>query len=88
MTSQQNGQVGVSAQNRVEEGSLFEPEKLTSLAVAHLANMRLSQSPRAAMWMLAPVSYFLRPLSGVLGPSVQQIKSVGARVCRQGKEAW
>ena len=78
----------MSAQNRVEGGSLFEAEKLTSLAVAHLANMRLSQSLRCAMWMLVPVSHFLRPLSGVHGLSVQQVKPVGAKVCRQGKEVW
>ena len=39
--SQQNGQCGVSAQNPVGEASRFEPEKLTSLAAAHAANMRL-----------------------------------------------
>ena len=56
MTSQQNGRGGVSVQNPVVEVSFvfvfvflefflevsrFEPERLTSLAVAHLANMRL-----------------------------------------------
>ena len=57
MTSQQSGRGGASAQNPVVEVSFvfvflevifccfevsrFEPERLTSLAVAQLANMRL-----------------------------------------------
>ena len=39
--SRQNGQGGVSAQNPVGEVNLFEPERSTSPAVTHLANMRL-----------------------------------------------
>ena len=39
--SQQSGRGGVSAQNPVGEVSLFEPDKLMSLAVEQLANMRL-----------------------------------------------